>query len=122
MTIHFHEGKIANKKYQISTMKDELNLIAPRATGKDLNATEKELSAKMEEKDVLTNDISAHNKELTSLNERINKANISATNAEKLVRDKEKQFAQDQQNLTKRQELNESSIALCKTKEEAVSL
>ena len=121
MTIHFHEGKIANKKYQISSMKDELNLIAPRAGGKDLNDTEKELSAKMEEKDVLTNDISAHNKVLTSLNERINKANISATNAEKLVRDKEKQFAQDQQNLTKRQELNES-IALCKTKEEAVSL
>lgn len=121
MIICFHEGKIANKKYQISTKKDELKLIAPRAGGKDLNATEKQMSAKTEEKDALSNNISELNKELSELNENINNANISATRAEKLVRDKENQFAQEQQNITKRKELTDS-VARCKREEVKVSL
>ena len=114
------KGKITNKRSQIATRREELKLIAPRASGKDLHSTEKEANMKMEEKDTLSNQISLLNKDTFILNNQINQANISATRAEKLVREKEQQFAQEQQNITKRQELNKN-IASYKEQEEKVS-
>jgi septal ring factor EnvC (AmiA/AmiB activator) len=106
-----HKGKIMNKKSQISTRREELKLIAPRASGKDLLTTEREVNAKMEEKDSLLNQISAMNKEISILNDSINQANISATRAENIVREKEQLYAQEQENSEKRKKLNESVAA-----------
>lgn len=92
---------------------------APRAGGKDLTTTERELNAKMDEKDAISNTISALNKELSMLNESIQQANNSATRAENLVREKEKMFANEQEMITKRQELS-NTVQLCQEKEDKV--
>jgi len=55
------------------------------------------------------------------LNENINQANISATRAENLVREKEKQFEQEQESMTRRNELN-AKLAECQEQEDKVSM
>jgi len=109
-------NKIVNKKSQIATRKEELRLIAPRASGKNLRNTERDYNSKMEEKDALMHVITSLNQEATDLNERINQASESASRAENLVQTKMKQFEQDQEAIVKRKELNES-IASCKEEE-----
>ena len=116
----FYLGKITNKRSQISSREEELKLIAPRASGKDLSTTEREMNTKMEEKESLTNQISALNKETSTLNSSINQANISATRAENLVREKEKAYQNEQEAQTKKQMLKDS-IDLVKEQEEKVS-
>ena len=56
-------NKIAGKKSQIKTKVDELAVIAPRASGKNLRSIEHALNSNMEEKDRLTREISKLNSE-----------------------------------------------------------
>ncbi len=79
------------------------------------------MNAKMEEKDSLLNQISRLNKDASELNQSINQANISATRAEKVVREKEMAFKHEQEAAAKKVELNES-IASFKEQEAKVSL
>ena len=97
-----------------------MKLSAPRSGGRDLITTERELNAKNDEKDILSNRISSLNKELSALNESINSANIAASRADNVLKTKERDFAQEQESITKRNELNEF-IADCKEKEDKVS-
>jgi DNA repair exonuclease SbcCD ATPase subunit len=103
-------NKIASKKNQISSKKEELSLIAPRASGKDLRTTERELSAKTDEKETRMNAISALNGELSELMENINRAANQATKANKITRDKEEQFAKEQQDAARKKELNDKAM------------
>ena len=113
------KGKIVNKRNQIISKKEILNLEAPKAGGRDLHSTEKEINGKKKEKDELINEISSFNEELSKLNENINDAAMKAAKAEKVVIDKTNQFKDEQESIDKRQQLNDK-IAKCKEEEEKV--
>ena len=96
---------ISSKKNQITSKQDELSLIAPRASGKDMRTIERQHDSNSEEKDYLMKTISTLNKEAFDLNNEIQKVSLQATKAEKMVREKEDQFAQEQKANARRQEL-----------------
>lgn len=98
--------KLASKKYQIKNKKEELNLEAPDIGGKDLTKVEHELQTKTEEKEKLMNAISSLHNELSQLNDAVNAATIKCTQAERIVRSKEEQFAQEQESSARKRELN----------------
>jgi hypothetical protein len=103
-------NKVASKKIQISSKKEELSLIAPRASGKDLRTTERELSSKTDEKETRMNRISTLNSELSELMENERRASNQATKANKITRDKEEQFAKEQQDAARKKELNDKAM------------
>jgi chromosome segregation ATPase len=100
--------KLASKKYQIKNKKDELSLEAPDVGGKDLSTVEYDLQIKTEEKEKLMAAISSRHNELSQLNDAVNTANIKCTQAERIVKSKKEQFAQEQQSSAKKRELNAS--------------
>lgn len=100
--------KLASKKYQIKNKKEELNLEAPDVLGKDLTTVEYDLQTKTEEKEKLMNAISSLHNELSQLNDAVNAATIKCTQAERIVRSKEEQYAQEQESSARKRELNAS--------------
>jgi chromosome segregation ATPase len=100
--------KLASKKYQIKNKKEELNLEAPDVLGKDLTTVEYDLQTKTEEKEKLMNAVSSLHNELSQLNDAVNAATIKCTQAERIVRSKEEQYAQEQESSARKRELNAS--------------
>ena len=99
--------KIDSKRSKIMNMKADLDLSAPSVGGKNFATAENELTTKSEEKDKLQSDISALNKELAELNDQITSINSRCSQAENIVRNKEKQFAEEQKATIRKNELNE---------------
>lgn len=112
-------AKLASKKYQIKHKKDELSLEAPDVGGKDLSTAEHELQIKTEEKEKLMNAISSLHNELSQLNDALNAITTKCTQAERIVRSKEEQYAEEQQSSIRKRELN---AALKKYQEEEQKL
>lgn len=103
-------NKIASKKSQITAKKEELSLIAPRASGKDLRASEREFNQKTDEKDTRMQAITSLNKELSELTDSITKAASQVAKANKITKDKEERFEQEKQASVKKQELNDLAL------------
>ena len=111
--------RICDKSNQIQTKEDELAMVAPSSHGRDLKTVEREIQARMDEKDTLTQSITKLNRELSALNEQISRVTNQAAKAEQMARDKEKKFTQEQEASVKKNELNEV-IANCTQEERKV--
>lgn len=100
--------KLVTKRRQIDSKQDELALMAPSSEGKDLRSVEREHREKTERKDMLGGEISSINKKLSELNKEIQTVSQQVTQAEKMARDKEERYAQEQKDNVRRQELTET--------------
>uniref|UniRef100_A0A7S4K6V4 Rad50/SbcC-type AAA domain-containing protein n=1 Tax=Odontella aurita TaxID=265563 RepID=A0A7S4K6V4_9STRA len=112
--------RMFDKKTQISTKEEELAIAAPSSNGRDLDAVEREIQARNDEKDSLQQSITRLNRELTSINDRISRVTTQAAKAESMAREKEKRYKQEQEAAVKRTELNEV-IVKCQQEEKKLA-
>jgi len=89
--------KISELKNDISQKKGRVQYQAPTANGRTLQEVEANIAKLSDEKETLLKSIQGLHKEQVKLNNQIVAANKQATEAEKLLREKETKFARDRE-------------------------
>jgi DNA repair exonuclease SbcCD ATPase subunit len=100
--------RIHDKKLQIKSRKDRLNLMAPHNTGgRSLRDVETSLTSNSQRKDDLMSKIASLNKEMTKLNSTISFLSNNAASAEKSFKEKSERYAKSQEASLKKERLTE---------------
>ena len=100
--------RIADKQNEIKSKEQRIARMAPDSGGRDLQQVETDVNNRLEEKDTIMRSIATLNKEMSSLNKRIQLASTQLSSAEEIVREKEKKYKRDQEDAEKKVSLKES--------------
>lgn len=84
--------RIADKQNEIKSKEQRIARMAPDSGGRDLQQVETDVNNRLEEKDTIMRSIATLNKEMSSLNKRIQLASTQLSSAEEIVREKEKKI------------------------------
>ncbi len=85
----------------------QCELYAPKASGKSLETVELELNQMTQKKDFVSSEISNLIKKISLMNQTINDCNQNLLKAQKVLENKEKVFAREQEADAKKKELRE---------------